>query len=126
MSRQNGAARSDGTAIAMGLVPSRASRPPKGATIFGDRPESAVASPIMPSLAAIRGYAARRPTWLWRKTVQAATLLVLAFSIVNCIALALTWKPKPQCPSMTVVVGDSCTMAHFAPGTMWPALMRSM
>ena len=28
--------------------------------------------------------------------------------------------------SITVVVGDSRTMVHFAPGTMWPALMRSI
>ena len=58
--------------------------------------------------------------------MQAATLAVFAFSIVSAIALALTWKPKPQWPSITVVVGDSCTMVHFAPGTMWPALMRSI
>jgi hypothetical protein len=58
--------------------------------------------------------------------VQAATLAVFAFSIVSAIALALTWNPKPQWPSMTVVVGDSRTIVHFAPGTICPALMRSI
>jgi hypothetical protein len=58
--------------------------------------------------------------------VAAATLLFFAFSMVSAIALALTWKPNPQWPSITVVVGDSCTMVHGAPGTMCPALMRSM
>ena len=55
MSRQSGPGRSDGTAIAIGLVPSRASRPPNGATALGERPESAVAIPIMPACAAISG-----------------------------------------------------------------------
>ena len=55
MSRKSGPARSDGTAIAQGLVPSRASRPPKGATALGERPESAQAMPIMPASAAISG-----------------------------------------------------------------------
>ncbi len=40
-------------AIEIGLVPSRASRPPNGATAFGERPESAVIRPIMPARAAI-------------------------------------------------------------------------
>ncbi len=52
---QNGPSRSDGTAMAQGLVPSRASRPPKGATPLGERPESAQAMPIIPARAAIRG-----------------------------------------------------------------------
>jgi hypothetical protein len=39
----------------MGLVPSLASRPPNGATTFGERPESAVARPIMPAFIAISG-----------------------------------------------------------------------
>ena len=47
--------RSDGTAMVMGLVPSRASRPPKGATALGERPESAVISAIMPACAARMG-----------------------------------------------------------------------
>ena len=50
-----GSSRSDGTAIEIGLVPSRGSLPPKGATCFGERPESAVASPIIPSRIAIIG-----------------------------------------------------------------------
>jgi hypothetical protein len=39
----------------IGLVPSRASRPPNGATALGERPESAVARPIIPSFMAISG-----------------------------------------------------------------------
>src|SRR5581483_3755450 len=46
--------------------------------------------------------------------------------MMSCIALALTWTPKPQWPSMTAVAGDSLTISHLAPGTMGPALMRSM
>jgi hypothetical protein len=37
------------------LVPSRASRPPNGATCLGERPESAAAIPIMPARIAIIG-----------------------------------------------------------------------
>src|SRR5215467_1074392 len=69
-------ARIEHAVIEIGLVPSRGSLPPKGATCFGERPESAVASPIMPSRIAISGYAASRPTWLCRNTVQAATFAV--------------------------------------------------
>ena len=58
--------------------------------------------------------------------MQAATLVFWALSMVSCMAFALTWKPKPQWPSMTVVAGDSCTIWNGAPGTMWPALTRSM
>ena len=43
-------------------------------------------------------------------------MVFLALSIVSCIALALTWKPKPQWPSMTVVAGDSCTMVNWRAG----------
>ena len=54
MSTKNGASRSDGMAMQMGFVPSRASRPPNGATPLAVRPESAVMIPIMPASAAIR------------------------------------------------------------------------
>ena len=47
--------KSDGTAIDIGLVPSRPHAPPNGATIFGDRPLSAVIRPIIPSSIAISG-----------------------------------------------------------------------
>src|SRR5262249_50897832 len=55
MSRQKGPSRSDGMATAIGLVPSRASRPPNGATASSARPDPAPAIPIMPCGAAIRG-----------------------------------------------------------------------
>ena len=55
MSSTNGPSRLDGMAMQMGLVPSRGSRPPNGATALGERPESAVIMAIMPSLAAISG-----------------------------------------------------------------------
>src|SRR5215469_16442424 len=74
MSRERGPPRPDGIAIESGLVPSRAARPPNGATAFGERPESAVISPIIPASAAIRVYDASRPMWPWRNTVAAATI----------------------------------------------------
>ena len=47
MSRKNGPSSALGTAIEIGFVPSRASAPPNGATCLGERPESAVHSPII-------------------------------------------------------------------------------
>ena len=35
------------------------------------------------------------------------------------------WTIVRESPT-TTVIDDSCTMAHFAPGTIWPALMRSI
>ena len=55
MSMKKGPSRFDGIAMQIGLVPRRASRPPKGATLFGERPESAVTSAIMSARAAISG-----------------------------------------------------------------------
>ena len=36
------------------------------------------------------------------------------------------WVIVKESPTTTVVVGDSWTMVHFAPGTIWPALIRSI
>ena len=55
MSISTGSPRADGTAIAIGLVPSRASAPPNGATLFGERPESAVIMAMKPAFAAMVG-----------------------------------------------------------------------
>ena len=71
-------------------MPSRALAPPNGATAFALRPESAVIIAIMPSRAAISGYDASRPIWLWRNTVVAATFCCFALSIVIRIARSVT------------------------------------
>ena len=55
MSMWKGPSRFDGIAMLIGLVPRRGSRPPKGTTDFGERPESAVIMPIRPLDAAISG-----------------------------------------------------------------------
>ena len=55
MSTQIGPGSSLGRAMQSGLVPSRASRPPNGATAFGLWPESAIISPMKPARAAITG-----------------------------------------------------------------------
>ena len=82
MSKNSGPSRLDGIAKQIGLVPSRAFAPPNGATALALRPESAVIIAIMPSRAAISGYDASRPIWLWRYTVAAATFCFFALSIV--------------------------------------------
>ena len=62
MSINRGPSRLLGIAKHIGLVPSRASRPPNGTTPFAVLPESAVIMPIIPAFAAMMGYAATRPT----------------------------------------------------------------
>ena len=58
--------------------------------------------------------------------VVTATSCRAAFSMVIRIARSETTKPKPKCPSMTVVVALSLRTSKGAPGTMCPLPIRSM
>src|SRR5271170_6116794 len=72
-----------GTAHASGLVPITRPEPPNGATTG---PELHHASPTFPAAAIAATYSPKRPTWLHRAMVTAATPLAEAISLAKRVA----------------------------------------
>ena len=102
MSNTNGPSRLDGMAKHIGLVPSRAWAPPKGATPLGERPESAVIRAIMPSAAAMRStpsFAATRSTAVSAIELRASMIVghgSLSWLIVRDLAARLPVMVLPR------------------------------
>ena len=104
-------------------MPSRASRPPNGATTFGERPESAGRDPIISSPCGHPGKATRPMSPGGHR--HSRDIGGFTFSIVTRTIALVDDVPKPQSPSTTVVVGDPerCSMCT---GDDCPTFMRSM
>lgn len=123
MSSTKGSGPPLGAPMAIGLVPSSRSVPPKGATWLAL--PTAAQIPTMPWAACGRTYSAAGPAWLPPRTPTHPIPTARAFSIAMSQARFIVRWPSPLSPSSTAMAGVSFATLGCGTGLKPPSRNRA-